>query len=265
MEKVTVYVDGFNLYHGAVKRRPENRWLDLVSLRRALLPNDDVELIRYFTARVRPQPDDPKAPKRQNTYLRALSDAPLVKCITGGTRCTTSGRRVPRMTSPSRICSGQHLRPKPFMRWMWSRAKKRNTKHYVKAYILVDEEKGSDVNLATYLMYDVFKGGNRSALVFSNDTDRREPIRLCVENGAHVWLCNPGSGLAAGGLRKAHFIPCGDSTTEPASSMFACNGQSRSTELLQPGLQPSELHRLSLDPHHLTSNDRLQLDDPILR
>lgn len=57
-----VYVDGFNLYYGALKGTPY-RWLDLEQPAAALLPEDEIARIRYFTARVsgrtNPQPQPP--------------------------------------------------------------------------------------------------------------------------------------------------------------------------------------------------------------
>ncbi len=50
-----VYVDGFNLYYGSLKDRPY-RWLDLDALSRVLLPRDQINRIRYFTARVSDRP-----------------------------------------------------------------------------------------------------------------------------------------------------------------------------------------------------------------
>ena len=40
------------------------------------------------------------------------------------------------------------------------------------------EEKGSDVNLASYLLLDAFDGEYEGAVVVSNDSDLAEPIRL---------------------------------------------------------------------------------------
>lgn len=40
-----VYVDGFNLYYGALRGSPY-KWLDLEALSRRLLPKDDIHLIR---------------------------------------------------------------------------------------------------------------------------------------------------------------------------------------------------------------------------
>jgi hypothetical protein len=73
-----VYVDGFNLYYGAVKAT-HFKWLNLVELSRRLLPSTHtVEKIKYFTARVSGA-SDPDAPKRQQIYLTALATLPQVE------------------------------------------------------------------------------------------------------------------------------------------------------------------------------------------
>lgn len=67
-----VYVDGFNLYYGALKGTPY-KWLDIRALFRAILrPENDILKIRYYTARVSSRPDNPDAPTRQDFYLQAL-------------------------------------------------------------------------------------------------------------------------------------------------------------------------------------------------
>jgi hypothetical protein len=45
-----VYVDGFNLYYGAVKDT-KLKWLNLRQLRQLLLPGLSIDKIKYFTAR----------------------------------------------------------------------------------------------------------------------------------------------------------------------------------------------------------------------
>jgi hypothetical protein len=77
MSRAIVYIDGFNLYYGALKGTPY-KWLDVVALARRLVPNDRLGAVRYFTARVRPHPGDPQQPQRQQAYLRALGALPLV-------------------------------------------------------------------------------------------------------------------------------------------------------------------------------------------
>lgn len=65
--RVNVYVDGFNLYYGAVRETPY-KWLDLGELCRLLLPQNQINRIRYFTALVESRPYDPQQPQRQQTY-----------------------------------------------------------------------------------------------------------------------------------------------------------------------------------------------------
>ena len=49
--RTIVYIDGFNLYYGALKGSPW-KWLDLEKLCHLLLPRDEIILIRYFTSKV---------------------------------------------------------------------------------------------------------------------------------------------------------------------------------------------------------------------
>ncbi|HDH03569.1 MAG TPA: NYN domain-containing protein [Actinobacteria bacterium] len=44
--------------------------------------------------------------------------------------------------------------------------------------VLKTEEKGSDVNLATYLLLDAFKKRCDTAVVMTNDSDLAEPVRI---------------------------------------------------------------------------------------
>jgi hypothetical protein len=58
--------------------------------------------------------------------------------------------------------------------------------------IIEEEEKGSDVNLASYLLVDGFAGEYDIAIVVSNDSDLAEPIRLVRSIlGRQVILLNP--------------------------------------------------------------------------
>jgi hypothetical protein len=82
MPKTNVYIDGFNLYYGAVKGTPY-RWLDLSALCHHMLPNDDIRAIKYFTAKVNARPHDPQQPMRQQVYLRALRTLPDVTIVFG--------------------------------------------------------------------------------------------------------------------------------------------------------------------------------------
>jgi hypothetical protein len=71
MTRTNVYTDGFNLFYGSLKGS-RYKWLDLDALSRHLLPKDEINRIRYFTAKVSAREGDPQLPVRQETYLRAL-------------------------------------------------------------------------------------------------------------------------------------------------------------------------------------------------
>jgi len=90
MARVNVYIDGFNLYYGAVKGSPF-KWLDLSALCQRMLPGDTVQKIEYFTAILSARPGDPGLPMRQQIYLRALRTIPNLE-ITYGKFLTHSVR-----------------------------------------------------------------------------------------------------------------------------------------------------------------------------
>ena len=142
--RFNVYVDGLNLYYGALRGQPY-RWLDIRRFAAELLrPDDEVHHVRYFTARVRSLPDDPDAPQRQAAYLRALRTLPGVS-----------------------LHFGRFLVTEPTMR----RADGLGSVRVVRA-----EEKGTDVNLATHLLLDACDGDFEAALIVSNDSDLTGPV-----------------------------------------------------------------------------------------
>jgi hypothetical protein len=160
--KVRVYVDGFNLYYGALKGRPAARWLDLVALSQLLRPDDTVDAVRYFTARVKGE-QDPTAPGRQKLYLAALMTLPSVSVHFGQFR--THPVQMPLADPPP--------------------GKSRTVR------VLKTEEKGSDVNLATYLLLDGLDGLYESALVISDDSDLESPIREAGRRFGAVHVVSP--------------------------------------------------------------------------
>ena len=72
-----IYIDGFNLYYGALSGGP-HKWLDLEKYFHLLLPNDDIQKIRYFTAKI-----VGSHASNQDAYLSALATLPLVDIILG--------------------------------------------------------------------------------------------------------------------------------------------------------------------------------------
>ena len=158
-----VYIDGFNFYYGAVKGTP-HKWLDFEALCQGILPRDRLIKIRYFTSRVSARPDDPKKPVRQDTYLRALATLSLIEIHFG--HFVTRSERWPR----ANLEPGQ---PRT-------------------AEVLRTEEKGSDVNLATYLLLDAFKARCDTAVVISNDSDLAQAIDVAQSQlGIKVGIINP--------------------------------------------------------------------------
>lgn len=159
--RVTVYVDGFNLYYGLLKPDPSVRWLDLRALAKAIRPDADVR-VRYFTARVRPVPD-PTTQIRQRLYLKALETLPNVTIHLG--HFTAHQVRMALVTP-------QGGGAKTALVWK-------------------TEEKGSDVNLATYLILDGQDGLYDEAIVVSGDSDLVEPLREANRRFGPVHVLNP--------------------------------------------------------------------------
>ena len=156
-----MYIDGFNLYYGAVKDSPF-RWLDVAALCQRMLPTDTIQSIKYFTAIVSGRPHDPQQPVRQQVYLRALRTIPNLR-IMYGRFLTHSRRRVLTGTNP------------PQMVWVDE-----------------TEEKGSDVNLAAHLLHDAFKGLFEVAVLVTNDSDLLEPVRIVRQDfNLSVGILNP--------------------------------------------------------------------------
>lgn len=161
--KTNVYYDGFNLYYRAVRGTPY-KWLDLLKLAQRLLPSHTINRIRYFTANAQALPTDPHVAVRQQTYLRALRTIENLSVHLGQFK-----RREKR---------GLLMRPIP------------GVPNVVD--IQVFEEKGSDVNLATYLLADGYEGDYEQALIVSNDSDLVLPTQI-VRDRLHlpVGVVNP--------------------------------------------------------------------------
>ena len=81
--RTNIYVDGFNLYYGALRKTP-HRLVNLESLFQFLLPKNTIQEIKYFTALVSARPNDPSQPQRQQLYLRALATLPKVSVVNSG-------------------------------------------------------------------------------------------------------------------------------------------------------------------------------------
>lgn len=164
MAGTIVYVDGFNLYYGALKGS-SLKWLDLEAFCRAMLPQENITLIRYFTAHVSGKVDR-DAPVRQSTYLRALALQPNVRIHYGN--FLSNATRMP-LANPRR--GGAKT-----------------------VAVIRTEEKGSDVNLASHLLWDAFAGRCHTQVLVSDDSDFCEPLRIARDElGMRIGLINPHS------------------------------------------------------------------------
>jgi NYN domain len=177
--RTNVYVDGFNLYYAIKNYKPCCKWLDLSLLCQRLLKDYEINRIRYFTARIKARPGDPQPARRQQVYLRALQTIPNLEIHEG--RFLASEKWSVLVNSPDAAV----MEIPGILEY--------HREHKVPmAYVVKVEEKGSDVNLATYLLLDAFHGDFEAAVVISNDSDLVEPIRMVQEEfKLPVGVLNP--------------------------------------------------------------------------
>lgn len=205
-----IYVDGFNLYHGCFDNPRERstwrpfRWLDLDALGRRFCHGRPIGRIRYFTALTDSiPPGHSTGQARQLIYWRALRTIPHLTIHEGRFAVNVKERLCADPASPV---------PSPLL-------PHRTTP------IIEREEKGSDVNLASYLLLDAFKQEYDLAIVISNDSDLAEPIRIVRrEFGVKVCIVNPRKKLArdlngvADFYRQIRFEMIRDSQFPPSMS-----------------------------------------------
>ena len=170
-----VYVDGFNLYYGALKGTSW-KWLDLVVLfQKVLRQHHEILAIKYFTARVSATPADQFKPLRQDVYLHALTNyRPQVELHFGHFLSHTVRAPLAQPVRDQRT-----------------------------AEVIRTEEKGSDVNLAVHLLNDGWLDAYDCAVVVSNDSDVAEAMRLVREQRRkRIGLVTPGTGRPSHQLKK---------------------------------------------------------------
>lgn len=144
IERVIVYIDGFNLYFGMREAGfHQCRWLNVRKLAENLLqPHQKLVQVKYFTSRVSNSPDKQK---RQSIYIDAL-ESENIKIIygnyqDGSEECKRCGN-------------------------IWRSAK----------------EKMTDVNIATSIIIDAFKDEYDMAMLISGDSDLVPPIKAVHEH-----------------------------------------------------------------------------------
>lgn len=155
MERVVVYVDGFNMYFGMMEAGYESlRWLNLEALVKALLkPNQELVELKYFTSRVSNNPDKQK---RQTTYIEAL-ESTGIKIYYGNYQSNSV---------ECRRCGN-----------IWAD----------------NNEKMTDVNIATQILIDAYEDKYDMAMLISGDSDLVPPIKAVHElfNKKRVFVAFP--------------------------------------------------------------------------
>jgi uncharacterized LabA/DUF88 family protein len=139
-ERVTVYIDGFNLYFGLMEAGFDYlRRLDVRLLAENIInQNQILEKVVYFTSRVNGNPDKQK---KQSTYLEALS-AKIVEIIYVQYNFNTE---------ECKRCGNVWPNPK---------------------------EKMTDVNIATHLLVDAFKDNFDMTVLISGGSDLVPPLKV---------------------------------------------------------------------------------------
>lgn len=160
--RVIAYIDGFNLFYSCLKGS-NNKWLDLEKMVLSLLkPNDVIVGIKYFTAKVSSNKNEPEKALKQHIYLEALSLNDKTKIKLG--RFSVHTTKMP----------DAHF---------WEKGKIRMVD------VIKTEEKGTDVNLAVQMVADAKDDLFDYAMLFSNDSDMSYAIEIAVKQ------CNKKIGL----------------------------------------------------------------------
>ena len=142
-DRVIAYIDGFNLYYGLKEMRWQRYyWLNLAELTRLLLPADQqLVVVKYFTALVSSTRADPDKNRRQTTFLEALLTLPNL-----------------------RIFYGHYLQKQVQCRRCG-------------AIWVTHEEKKTDVNIAAELLNDAYSDAFDVALLASADSDLADVVK----------------------------------------------------------------------------------------
>ena len=138
--KTIVYVDGFNLYYSSLKNTPY-RWLNVKKVIKSILDSSIHKIIeiKYFTAK----PFDPSSANKHDIYMKALGTLTKFKIIYGKYKL----RDIKGLTKKNKLITVSRR-----------------------------EEKETDVNIASEIVYDCCKENIESIVLLSNDTDLKKPL-----------------------------------------------------------------------------------------
>jgi uncharacterized LabA/DUF88 family protein len=166
--RAIIYVDGLNLFRRVLSGKPHLKWLDVIKLCELMIPTHEIVLVRYFTAVVKPGLRDPNNMHRQLVYLSAL-----------GTFEPRLSIHLGRMISAERVYP---LSPRAL--------DASGLAEMVK--VRRNEEKGTDVALASNMVLDAALGSAELYVLLSSDSDFEPTLRILVEKlSSPVALMSP--------------------------------------------------------------------------
>ncbi len=167
LDRTAVYIDGFNLYYGSLRKTPY-KWLDLITLFTKLLEHQhQITEIKYFTARISSRDGDQSAHQRQKAYLLALE------------------KYIPKIHTYYGHYLSHPVTAKVYMPLP-------GQPKYIK--VIKTEEKGSDVNIALHILNDAWQNKYDCAVLVSNDSDLAEALRFVKEDhNKKIGLVVPGN------------------------------------------------------------------------
>lgn len=192
MSRTIVYVDGLNLYYGALKRT-DYKWLDLAAFgRRLISATDQLVTVKYFTAQISSSAsENAHAPARHRVLIRAIKATPGVEVFEGKFQVPSRWRSIaPNMSWYER------LRPSPsrLTARMLDRSEARSNRP-LKVRVQVPEEKFTDVALAAHLINDFHIKACDRAILVTNDGDLKIAVKLVVGAGHTVDVISPATSV----------------------------------------------------------------------
>jgi len=204
--RVAVYIDGYNLYHGGRHQLGKARgwkWLDLRSLLTGLVDDQrtstdpTIARIVYCTAQI-DAGLNPDGHRDQGVYLNALSDTHSVDRI-------EYGEYVIGVKTRPLAVEGEGRRQRPVLvtsQWpvmiQSTLGKEVPDAHFIVS-VLHQEEKATDVNVATHMLVDILEDHVDAVVAISNDSDLRLPVQF-ARSRVPVGHVNPRGARFAGHL-----------------------------------------------------------------
>lgn len=160
--KTTVYIDGYNLYYGLL-RKTEYKWLDIYELFNSHILSQDLthlQQVKYYTAPILGRmSDDPDSSQRQRQYLQGLRKLYPIQV---------------------QIIEGKMIATKPTKRMVDEPFDKVRVHHF--------EEKKTDVNIAVDMVSDALLKNCEQIVLCTNDSDLDPALKRIKELNSQIKI-----------------------------------------------------------------------------